>query len=303
MKFDPKNLPQVATLQAELASEHQCLLGEGPLWDEREQALYWVNIPAGEIHRFDPATGKDSLHTLPTKVTSLARRAAGGLVVTLRKNFALFDPKSGSYELLDELDAGLPDNRSNDGKVDRLGRYWAGTMNEVHIGTPNAALYRYDRPGQLTKKVSDVIISNGLGWSPDNKTMYYTDTLRYVIYAYDFDLESGEISNRRNFLELDPASGILPDGMTVDAEGFVWTALINFGCVRLDPAGQLERIVHYPAWRGSCCTFGGANYEDLYITTARECLSEAELAEQPLAGSLFRCRPGVKGLPEPLAKF
>jgi len=232
-------------------------------------------------------------------VTSIVRRASGGLVATLRKKFAFFDPATGKETELDAVENDLPENRFNDGKVDRQGRYWAGTMNEVHVGRPDAALYRFEGPGKIKKMVPHVTISNGTGWSPDSRVMYYTDTLRHTVFAYDFDPVSGEIENPRPFLEIVPESGGLPDGLTVDAEGFVWSALVNFGCMlRLDPQGKLERRVTFPPTRGTCCTFGGKDYRDLYITTAEECLTPEQLAQQPLAGSLFRCQPGVQGLAE-----
>ncbi len=299
MKLDPRSLPTVSTLRADLVHQHDSILGESPLWEEREQVLYWVDIDRGQIHRFDPAKRTNTTHTLPTKVSSIVRRASGGLAVTLKKNFGFFDPASGKLEELDIVEGDQPENRFNDGKVDRQGRYWAGTMNEVHVGRPDAGLYRFEGPGRLQKMVPEVTISNGTGWSPDGRIMYYTDTLRHTVFAYDFDTETGEISNRRPFLEIEPASEGLPDGLTVDAEGHVWSALVNYGCMlRLDPAGNLERIVDFPATRGTCCTFGGPNYEHLYITTARECLDEMQIAAQPLAGSVFRCEPGVRGLAE-----
>lgn len=298
MKFDPTQLSRVTKIPAACVFSHDSPLGESPLWDPRTQVLHWVDIPRGQIHRFDPATGTNTTHTLSGKVTSLALRSAGGLVITLRKNFAFFDPVTGAVESLDGIEADQPENRFNDGKVDRQGRYWAGSMNEVRIGRPDGGLYRFDRPGAVTQWISNVTISNGTGWSPDGRTMYYTDTRRHVITAYDFDPERGEPTHPRIFCEIDPQSGILPDGLTVDAEGFVWTALINFGCARLDPTGRLERVVTYPASRGTSCTFGGPDDKDLYITTARESLREDELATQPDAGGLFRCRPGVAGLPE-----
>lgn len=277
---------------------HDAILGESPLWDERENALYCVDIDRGQIHRFDPARKTNTTHTLPGKVTSIAKRQAGGLVASLLKNFAYFDPSTGALEILDGVEEDLPQNRFNDGKVDRQGRFWAGTMNQVHVGRPEAGLYRFDRPGCVSKQVSGVTISNGTGWSPDGRTMYYTDTLRHAVFAYDFDPASGRMSGRRVFYETE--ADALPDGLTVDAEGFVWSALVNFGRIlRFAPDGKLERMVRFPATRGTCCTFGGSEYRDLYITTARECLTPAEIEAQPLAGSLFHCVPGCRGLSEP----
>ncbi len=299
MKYDPNNLPAVPTITAELLLERDSILGESPLWDEREQVLRWVDIDRGEIHRFDPATRADTHHKLGQKVTSIALRQAGGLIASLRKNVAYFDPSTGAVDLLDAVETDQPENRFNDGKVDRQGRFWAGTMNEVHVGRPEAALYRFDRPGKVTKMIPEVTISNGTGWSPDGRTMYYTDTLRFAVFAYDFDPASGVIANRRVFYEVEPSANGLPDGLTVDAEGFVWSALVNFGRIlRLDPEGRLERTVQFPATRGTCCTFGGPDYSELFITTAQENLSADDIAHQPLAGSLFACSPGVRGLPE-----
>lgn len=300
MKLDPRHFPPVPTLEAGLVHRHDSILGESPVWDDRENVLYWVDIDRGQIHRFDPATGSNTTHTLPTKVTSLARRRSGGLVATLRKNFAAFDPATGSLDMWDLVEGDLPENRFNDGKVDRQGRFWAGTMNEVHVGRSDAALYCFDQRGSVLKKIPDVTISNGTGWSPDGRTMYYTDTLRYTVFAYDFDSAAGEIANRRVFYETDPAANGLPDGLTVDAEGFVWSALVNYGrMLRFSPDGELDRMVIFPPTRGTCCTFGGPDFRDIYITTARECLTPGEIQAQPLAGSLFRCVPGCQGLPEP----
>jgi sugar lactone lactonase YvrE len=222
------------------------------------------------------------------------------LIASLKKNIAYFDAATGALEMLDLVEGSQPENRFNDGKVDRQGRFWAGTMNEVHIGQPDAALYRFDRPGAVTAKIPQVTISNGTGWSPDGRTMYYTDTLRYTVFAYDFDPVSGDIANRRVFYETDPAAEGLPDGLTVDAEGGVWSALVNYGrMLRFSPAGELERMITFPPTRGTCCTFGGPDFRDLYITTARECLTPGQIVAQPLAGSLFHALPGCQGLAEP----
>lgn len=301
MNHDPRHLPNVPEIPAELAFQNPSTLGECPLWDEREQVLYWVDIAEGRIHRFDPATRLNTTHQFQTKLSSIAKRASGGLAVTLRKTFGYFDPASGNLEVLDTIEGDQPDNRFNDGKVDRQGRYWAGTMNEVEIGKPDAGLYRFDAPGRITKMISDVTISNGTGWSPDNRTMYYNDTLRYTVFAYDFDAATGTISNRRSFATFEPSAKGLPDGLTVDAEGHIWCALVNYGRIlRLDPDGKIERMVTFPPTRGTSATFGGKNHNELYITTARETLTPEEIAQQPLAGSLFVCEPGCQGLPEPM---
>jgi sugar lactone lactonase YvrE len=299
MKIDPRHLPHVTTLEAAPVHLHDAVLGECPLWDPRAQALFWVDITRGEIHRFDPAQRENTTHKLPDKVSSIALRAAGGLVATLRKNFAFFDPATRALEILDAVETDQPENRFNDGKVDPAGRLWAGTMNEVNVGRPDAGLYKFTGPGHVEQMIPEVTISNGTAWSPDGRTMYYTDTLRYTVFAYDFDAATGTLANRRVFYETAPEAGGLPDGLTVDADGFVWSALVNYGRIlRFDPAGNLERMVTFPPTRGTSCTFGGPNWQDLYITTAREGLSRAELAEQPLAGSVFHCFPGCTGRTE-----
>ena len=299
MKFDPRSFPQVPEMTAELAFANPSTLGESPLWDERRNVLFWVDIDEGKIHRFDPSSGTNTTMQFSTIVSSICKASSGGLAATMKKTFARIDPETAAIEILDTVEGDMPENRFNDGKVDRQGRYWAGTMNEVKIGTPDAGLYLYEGPGKLKKKISEVTISNGTGWSPDGTVMYYNDTLRYSVFAYDFDPDSGEISNRRVFAEFEPLAQGLPDGLTVDAEGHVWCAVVNYGrMLRLDPSGKLERAVTFPATRGTSCTFGGPDFDHLYITTARECLSSAEIASQPLSGSLFVCSPGVKGLSE-----
>jgi sugar lactone lactonase YvrE len=301
MTLDPRSLPNVHEIAADLALENPSTLGECPVWDERENVLYWVDIAEGHLHRFDPPSQTNTTRQLPTKLSSIGKRAKGGLIATLRKTFAIIDGMTGRCDVLDTVEADQPDNRFNDGKIDRKGRYWAGTMNEVEIGRPDAALYCFRCPGDVQKMIPEVTISNGTGWSPDGLTMYYTDTLRFAVFAYDFDPASGAIANRRVFAAFEPSANGLPDGLTVDAEGFVWSALVNHGRVlRFDPNGTLERIVTFPPTRGTCPTFGGPTFDTLYITTARETLTPAQIAAQPLAGSLFACTPGPRGIPEPM---
>jgi sugar lactone lactonase YvrE len=272
-------------------------IGEGPWWSAAEQRLYWVDILGQEVHVFTPSDGTNRTFKLPDIVTSVAPRAKGGLVVTMRTDIATFDPTTGKLEPV----ATPPEragNRFNDGKCDRQGRLWAGTMGDVDWDSPVGNLYRFD--GQQAVRMEEgICCSNGLGWSPDSKTMYFTESFRHRIFAYDFDAAAGTVSNRRVFLSLEPHGSAFPDGMTVDAEGYVWCAQPMFGRIaRYDPKGKLERVVELPVSRGTGVMFGGPALDTLYVTTMRTTLSDAQLAEEPLAGSLLAFKPGVKGLPE-----
>lgn len=289
------------SIDVECVLREEAIVGESPVWSPTEQALYWVDITGRKIHRFDPATGVNKTHRLPKPVTALALRAKGGLVLSLRKEFALFDLETEELTYLGNPEVDLPDNRFNDAKCDRQGRFWAGTMGDVHWDAPSGSLYRLDPDGEITRLQRDVICANGMGWSPDNRTMYFTESFRYAIFAYDFDAAAGTISNRRIFAEIDRASGGFPDGLTVDAEGHVWSVLNAIGrVVRYTPDGRIERAIELPVPRPCGCIFGGAEFDTLYITTARETLTPEEIAKYPTSGSLFAATPGVRGLPEPL---
>jgi sugar lactone lactonase YvrE len=287
-------------IEAECVLQEEAIVGESPVWSPSERVLYWVDITGRKIHCFDPAKRINKTHHLPKLVTALGLRAAGGLVLSLRKEFALFDPATDQLTLLGNPEADLPDNRFNDAKCDRQGRFWAGTMGDKHWDQPSGALYRLDPGGAITRLQRDVICANGMGWSPDNRTMYFTESFRYAVFAYDFDAATGTISNRRVFAEVDRASGGFPDGLTVDAEGHVWSVHNAIGrIVRYTPAGQIERVIEVPVPRPCGVTFGGEELDTLYITTARETLTAEQLAKYPLSGSLFAAEAGVKGLAEP----
>jgi sugar lactone lactonase YvrE len=273
-------------------------LGEGPLWVPEEGALYWVDIDQRQILRFYPAT--DTLETFDqeTRVTALAMRASGGFVTATDKGLAFWDTQTRQLSFLTDPEADKPSTRLNDGAVDRQGRFWAGSMNEVDF-TPDGALYRLDPDGSLRTMEVGITVSNGIGWSPDNRTMYFTDSMRQVILAYDFDPATGQISNRRPFVQV-TEEGVVPDGLTVDSEGFVWSAQWGgWNVVRYDPDGRIDCVIEVPAQQASCPAFGGENLDELYITSAWSGLSEAERKKQPLAGALFRVKVGVKGIPEP----
>lgn len=275
-------------------------LAEGPVWDPVDQVLYWIDCFKPTINRFDPATATNRAWTLPAAIGSLALREQGGAVMSLRSGFHFFDFDTGETTFIAAPEAHLPDNRFNDGKADRKGRFWAGTLRaKIPETDPVGSLYRLDADLQWSKQAGDIICSNGLGWSPDNKTMYFTDSRRYLIYAYDFDLESGAVENRRVFAQFEEGKG-LPDGLAVDSEGGVWSALWDgWRVTRLDPDGRVEREVAIPAAKATSCIFGGPDLTTLYVTSASYGATADDLAKYPLTGGLFTVETGIKGLPEP----
>ena len=276
----------------------QAIVGESPVWRPEEQNLYWIDIQRRQIHRFHPDTGSNQTFDLPEIVTCIAPRAAGGLVLTLRKDFATFEPATLKLERIGEVERDRPNNRFNDGKCDPQGRFWAGTMDAVRWSAPAGNLYRLDADKTIACMQPNVICSNGSGWSPNGRKMYYTESFRYAIFVYDFDLDTGTLSNRLPFATLDSNSGGFPDGMTVDADGFVWSNMVGLGQIRrYDPEGKLERIVQLPVPRATDCTFGGPDLKTLYVTTARETMTADQLAAAPLSGSLFAIDCDVRGLP------
>ena len=268
-------------------------LGESPCWDARAGLLCWVDIPAGTIHRYDPADGSRDSIAVGQPVGAVAPRAAGGLVTAVRDGFALCDPASRTFELVARVEADRPGNRMNDGKCDPAGRFFAGTKAEDD--TPGAgALYRLDPDLAVTRVVGDVTISNGLDWSADGRLFYFIDSPTRRIDVFDRDPGTGEIAGRRSFVELPVGAG-WPDGLTVDAEGCVWVALWGGGAVRrYRPDGRLVHILRLPASRVTSCVFGGLDLDVLYVTTAAAEPGSA-LPAEPDAGSLFACRVGVVG--------
>jgi sugar lactone lactonase YvrE len=286
-------------LEAQCVAREEAIVGESPVWSPPEKRLYWCDITGQKIHRFDPSSGENETFVLPEPVTALALRPNEGLVLSLKKDFALYELASRQLTYLGDPEKDKPNNRFNDAKCDPQGRFWAGTMDNVHWNSPAGALYRFDPDGTITCHQRDVCCANGMGWSPDHHTMYFTESFRYAIYAYDFDAVTGTISNRREFASLDRASGGFPDGLTVDAEGYVWSVHNAIGkVVRYTPAGEVDREVKLPVPRPCGCIFGGENLDVLYITTARETLTPEQIAQYPLSGSLFAVEPGVRGIAE-----
>jgi sugar lactone lactonase YvrE len=272
-------------------------LGEGPSWDADARLLIWVDLTGGFVHRFDPATGRDDALDVGRPVGAAVPTTSDHLAIAASDGFSLVDPATGRVELVAEVEAGVPETIMNDGKCDAAGRFWAGTKDDEGRRALGA-LYRLDRDHRLVRVLTGVTISNGLGWSSDQRTMYYIDSPTRRIDAFDFDAESGSVSNRRPLVEL-PQNWGLPDGMTVDEEGLLWVAFWDGAAVRRFTAdGRLVTTVGFPVSRVTSCAFGGDDLSELYVTSAKNGLSDAQLEEQPLAGGLFGLSPGVRGLPQ-----
>ncbi len=281
---------ETAEVVVNLGSE----LGEGPIWDARSGRLVWIDILGRRIHRTHPASGLTESIETPSQVGSVAVRAGGGFVAALADGFWVADP-GGAWRQLATVEADRPDLRFNDGKCDPSGRFWAGSM--AHDARPGAgALYRLEPDGTVSRALAGVTISNGLAWSPDGRTMYYIDTPTQRVDALSFDLVTGAVSGRRSIVRI-PADMGSPDGMTVDAEGGLWIALWGGSAVHRYVDGRLAQVVRLPVSQPTSCAFGGPDLDELYITSAWEGLSVTARGTQPLAGAIFRARPGVRGLP------
>ncbi len=281
--------------EVEVILDAKANLAEGPFWHPREAALYWVSIEAGEVHRFDPASGEDEVFDVGQPVGAAAPRARGGLILALGDGFGFLDLDSGAVEMVAWVETDQPLTRMNDGKCDPSGRFWAGTMSSDM--TPGGSLYCLKTDLSVTRVLSDITISNGLDWPMGGRRMIYIDSMAHGIDVFDFDPEKPALSNRRRLVDIPESQG-LPDGMTLDAEDHLWVAVWGSGTLlRYTPKGELAAVVKLPATNVTSCAFGGPDLSDLYITTARLNLSDEQLHSQPYAGGLFRCRPRVKGLP------
>lgn len=282
------------TLTADVALEAGDILGEGPVWSTREQSLYWVDIKKPCVRRWTPDTGEQRVWPVTAEIGSMALRSRGGMVLALRDGFALLDLESGEVAPLHDPEPGQLGNRFNDGKCDPQGRFWAGTM-DCEEKDCLGSLYRLDPDHSCHRMVEGIICSNGLGWSPDGRTMYYTDTWTHRIDAFDFEPATGEVGNRRPFAEIPEGEGG-PDGLAVDAEGGVWSARWDgWKVVRHAADGSVDAVVELPVPRPTSCAFGGPDLRDLYITSASTGLDLAALAQAPLSGSVFRVRTDVRG--------
>jgi sugar lactone lactonase YvrE len=272
------------------------LLGEGPVWIPEDEALYWVDILGRTVYRYRPTDRSVSQFEVDRTVGCVSSRRTGGLVLGLQDEVVAFDPESGALTTIAPIEQDDPTTRINDGTCDPAGRFWVGTQpwDETRVGV--AALYCVDTDGSCRRMLDNVTISNGLGWSADARTMYYIDTQNQTVDAFDFDLDSGDISARRRLLEIDESEGY-PDGLAMDAEDCIWVALWGGAAVhRYSPDGDKLQVVEIPATQVTSCAFGGPELEDLYITSATMELPQADLLAHPRSGALFRCRVGVAGM-------
>ncbi len=274
-------------------------LGETPIWVPEEKALYWVDIGAHTIYRLDPATAAYASFKPDMPVRGLCRRTADGWLLVTDSGLAFWDRQSNACEFIVDPFAGNPDIQCNDGMIDRQGRLVVGSYNSARLEAADGSLFRLDPDRGLHKLDKNLVLSNGIAVSPDSRTLYVSEMFANKITAYDYEAETGGVGNRRVFVEIPKEAG-MPDGLTVDSQGFVWAA--HWGgwrVTRYDPAGKLEREIRLPVELVTCIGFGGEHLDELYITTAWYNLSESQRKEQPLAGDLFRIKTDVRGIVEP----
>lgn len=280
-------------------------IAEIPIWDEREQALLWIDMLKPAMYRWDFRTKRTTTYTTPDMPSAFALRASGGILLATRTHLGAFDPASGRFEPWVQPEP-EPINFLNDGRCDRRGRLWIGS-GSFGMQEPTGMLHRFTADRALQTVERGVCLSNSLAWSPDNKRMYYGDSTRGEIWAYDFDIEAGVMSNKRVFARV-PAERGIPDGSVCDTDGFLWSCEFDMSkpiartsghIVRYDPDGRIERMVEVPTCRPTAVTFGGPNFDILYCVSSRFHMTAVEHARQPASGAVLAIDAGVKGLPEP----
>ncbi len=283
---------EVAVLEYEIPSK----LGEGAIWNYASGELFWVDIEGKKLHIYNPETQKNRSLSTPSRVGTVVPIDENRAIIALEDGIYTIDINTGETQLLSDVEASVTENRFNDGKCDPAGRLWVGSMH-LEESEANAKLYMINHDGTAEAKVENVTISNGIVWTSDQKTMYYIDTPTGHIRAYDFNMESGAISNERVAVEVPVTLGY-PDGMAIDEENMLWVGLWNGNAVaRFNPeTGQLLSKIEVPAHNVTACAFGGKNLDTLYITTASVDMTEEERLKYPKAGSVFKAVPGVKGV-------
>jgi sugar lactone lactonase YvrE len=276
------------------------ILGEVPLWCDRTQRLWWIDVRRPALQWYDPVSGRHEAIRLPETllVGAIALRDAGGFVLATNSGLYTYDPdRPEAPELIVNPEADKPENRLNDGKCDRRGRFWVGSMNDKKR-EPAGTLYRLDADRRCHAMLDSFVLPNALSWSPDDRTMYFADTHNQVIWAFDFDIDDGAISNKRVFKDWTHQLG-RPDGATVDVDGYLWNCMVATGeLVRLAPDGRVDRVIKLPVTNPTCPAFGGAKRDVLYVTSHSQRLSPQAIAAEPYSGGLFALDVGTRGLPE-----
>ena len=282
--------------EVKLTHKIKAKLGEGAFWDNRDQRLFWVDIIGLKVHIYDPETRINKSFPTPSMVGTVVPGNNDKAVIALVDGIYILNTLDGEISLLSDVEADMTYNRFNDGKCDPNGNLWVGSMH-FDQSLPKANLYKVDGKGNAVKMLDSITISNGIVWTKDSRTMYYIDTPTGQIRAYDFDADNSSISNERIAVEVPVGLGF-PDGMTIDEEDKLWVGLWNGNAVaRFDPvSGKLMSKIEVPAHNVTSCSFGGSDFETLYITTSSLDMTEEEQARYPLAGSLFEVKPGVKGV-------
>ena len=266
----------------------RALLGESPVWSDAEQVVYWIDILGKHLHRTDPSSGDTTTWDLPSQPGMIALRESGGLVVALEDGIYYFDPQSSRLELLVEVEADVLGNRANDGKADVAGRLWVGTMNQEDASRASGNLYRVDTDLTVTIVKNRYCIPNGIAWGCDNRLMYHTDTRSGIVNKYDFEGSSGNISKPREFFRFNRATEGSVDGATTDEEGAYWAAFYGgWKIQRVLSNGTSDTEIELPVSQPTMPVFGGPDRRTIYITSAKQNLSDEELAGQPLAGGLL----------------
>lgn len=288
----------ISISNCEIVADRTCLLGECPVWDNENSRIFWIDITAGDVHYFYPKTEKIYTYSLGKLIGSIGLKSPNTLIAALKSGFFEIDLLNNSINPIAFLEKEIPDIRFNDGKCDSTGRFWAGTMS-ITGTNKKGQLYTLEKNKTLTIKVDNVSCSNGMAWNKENNRFYYIDTPTQQVVEYDYNAKDGSITNPKKIITIEKNDGY-PDGMTIDDEGMLWIALWNgWKVVRYNPStGKRILEVKLPVSKVSSCTFGGDNYEDLYITSAKVDLTDEELRVEPFAGSLFVLRKsGFKGTP------
>ncbi|XP_031571874.1 regucalcin-like [Actinia tenebrosa] len=279
-------------------------LGEGPFWDNTIHRCLYVDILGKSIHLLDPTTGKDQKYQFEDTIgAAVMRKKGGSVLLTSGLKIIFLDLETQKQETVATVDGDKPHNRFNDGKCDPAGRFWSGTMGPeprpVEVVPEQGTLYSFDKNHKVQSHFNKITISNGLAWSPDDKTFYFVDSFLGCVYAFDYDLASGSIDNKRVAIQIDPSHGV-PDGITVDVDGMLWIAMYNGGKVaRYNPTtGNVITTVNFPVTKTTSVCWAGPNYDELLVTSERKRLSPEEKKQQPLAGSIFKVKNlGTGGLP------